>query len=73
MFQLGNALDGYARVVQFKRGIEWDRVGGKDTEAALCDSFYLLGRPRARFPAIVLTAVLKPDLDTSLADIQPAS
>jgi hypothetical protein len=67
-----HALDGHASVVQFERGVEWEGIGREDAEAALRDSLYRLGRPWARFPAVVLTAVLEPDLDAPLAAIQPA-
>ncbi len=65
--RLGNPFNGHASIVQFKRSVEGERISRDNAEATLCDCFYGLGRPWTRFPAVVLPAVLEPDLGTRLA------
>lgn len=62
MFRRGHALYGHRSTAQFDGRIEREGIGGNDPKAALCDSFHRLRRPWTRFPAVVLAAVLEPNL-----------
>jgi len=72
VLRLGHALYGHRSTAQFKGRVKREGIGRDDAKAALRDSFYRLGRPWTRFPAVVLAAVLEPYLATALVPIQLA-